>query len=93
MMERSYPQRTCIGCRQVKDKKSLIRIVLTPEGELRVDAGGKANGRGAYVCPDPVCIETAFRKGQLAKSLRTAVSSEAKERIKEELKKIEEENT
>lgn len=50
--QRKIPQRQCVGCRTMKDKKALVRIVKTPEGEICVDATGKKSGRGAYICPD-----------------------------------------
>ena len=89
MTEKTYPQRTCVGCRQVKDKKSLLRIVHTPEDTFCLDASGKAKGRGAYVCPDPACIEAAFRKGALEKSLRCRIPREAQEQIIRELTEFE----
>ena len=49
---RKIPQRQCVGCREMKDKKALLRIVKTPEGDILLDATGKKSGRGAYVCPD-----------------------------------------
>ena len=55
MKERKQPQRTCVGCREEKDKKDLIRIVHTPEDEYLVDPGGKAAGRGAYLCRSAEC--------------------------------------
>ncbi len=53
------PIRTCVLCRQTKEKKELLRIVRTPEGDLKVDITGKMNGRGAYVCAGGVCLKTA----------------------------------
>ena len=92
-MERSYPQRTCIGCRQVKEKRDLIRLVHTADGAFHVDGSGKLNGRGAYVCPQAACIESAFKKGALAKSFRTSLTALDKERLLEELKEFGQENT
>ena len=92
-MDKAYPQRTCIGCRQVKDKKELVRVVRTPEGAFCLDRSGKMNGRGAYLCPKRECLELALRKGSFAKSFRTPLPPEVKEIITEEIKKIEEENT
>ena len=92
-MEKSSPQRTCIGCRQVRDKRELIRVVRTPEGNFCLDRSGKMNGRGAYLCPKKECIELALKKGSLAKSFRTAVPAAIKEILTEEWKKIEEEDT
>ena len=57
--------RTCIGCREAKPKQALIRIVRTPEHEIVVDPTGKANGRGAYVCPDKPCLTAATKSGRL----------------------------
>ena len=76
MKERRVPRRTCIGCREEKDKKELIRIVHTPEGEFHVDPGGKAAGRGAYLCRNEACFEKAFRTESLSRSFRTHVSKE-----------------
>ena len=61
---RKIPQRQCVGCREMKDKKALLRIVKTPEGEILLDATGKKSGRGAYVCPDPECLKKARWKGR-----------------------------
>ena len=77
MKERKIPRRTCVGCREEKDKKELIRIVHTPEGEFHVDPGGKAAGRGAYLCKNPECLAKAFRSESLSRSFRTHVPKEA----------------
>ncbi len=71
------PQRTCIGCRQVLAKRSLIRIVRTPEG-VRVDPTGKAAGRGAYLHDDRSCWERAL-KGALAHALKTELTEQDRE--------------
>lgn len=89
-MEKSLPQRTCVGCRLKKDKKELVRIVRTPDGEICLDASGKMNGRGAYLCPKEECIALALKKGALAKSLHICLNPIIKESLIEELKKIEE---
>ncbi len=88
-MERAYPQRSCVGCRQIKNKRDLIRIVRTPDGQFHVDPSGKANGRGAYVCPLESCIRTAFQKGSLSKSLKVPVPEDLMETILKELKALE----
>ena len=69
---KKIPQRQCVGCRTMKDKKALIRVVRTPEGEIVLDATGKKSGRGAYVCPDPACL----KKARKAKSLERAFGLE-----------------
>ena len=67
------PQRTCVGCGRVTDKRSLVRIVRTPEGGVTVDPTGKRSGRGAYVCATRECLQRAVRSGKLSKALEAAV--------------------
>ncbi len=69
------PQRTCVGCREVKAKKELIRIVRTPEGRVEIDPTGKRSGRGAYVCPDPRCLDLAVKGRRLDAALGAEVST------------------
>ncbi len=76
------PQRSCIGCGKVRPKRELVRLVLTPEGKLEIDRGGKKAGRGAYVCPDPDCWDMALNKNRLEHSLRTRVSATSLEEFK-----------
>lgn len=66
---RKVPQRMCIGCRTMKNKKELIRIVRTPQGDIEVDTGGKRPGRGAYLCPDAQCFKKAVKSKGLEKAL------------------------
>ncbi|MGI6131634.1 MAG: RNase P modulator RnpM [Bacillota bacterium] len=70
---RKMPQRTCVGCGKVTDKRSLVRIVRTPEGDVVVDLTGKRSGRGAYVCAACECLQRAVRSGKLSKALEAAV--------------------
>jgi len=74
--KKHVPQRTCIACRQVKEKRELIRVVRTPEKTVKIDATGKAAGRGAYMCQNPTCWETALQRGALARALKTEISHE-----------------
>ena len=90
MSDRKVPVRTCIGCRESKPKKELVRIVRTPEGRLAVDHTGKMNGRGAYVCPREACLEGAFKGGRLAKALETEISGETLAELKSSLTASEE---
>ena len=62
---KKQPQRTCIGCREKKDKKQLIRIVKNKEGKISLDRTGKANGRGAYICDNIECLEKAINSKAL----------------------------
>ena len=73
---RKIPQRQCVGCRTMKDKKALIRIVKTPEGEIVLDTTGKKSGRGAYVCPDPECLKRARKSRALERVLEVAIPEE-----------------
>ena len=70
------PQRTCIACRETKDKRDLIRVVRTPAGTLIVDPTGKANGRGAYLCRQASCWEKGLSKQRLAQALKVTLSAE-----------------
>ncbi len=66
--KRKIPMRMCTGCREMKPKGTLIRIVKTPEGEIRLDATGKLNGRGAYVCRSVECLKKAQKSGALPRA-------------------------
>lgn len=67
------PMRMCTGCREMKPKRELIRVVRSPEGAVSLDFRGKANGRGAYVCPDPACLKKAVRARALERALETPI--------------------
>ncbi len=71
--DRRAPQRTCVGCRQVRAKRELVRLVLPAEGPVTVDPTGKRNGRGAYICRQTgrTCLDQARRRKTLTRALRT----------------------
>ena len=73
---KKIPQRQCVGCRTMKDKKALVRIVKTPEGEICVDATGKKSGRGAYICPDAQCLQKARKSRALERAFETAIGED-----------------
>lgn len=75
-MPKKIPQRQCLGCREMKPKRELIRVVRSPEGTISVDLRGKASGRGAYVCPDPQCLKRAIKSKALARALDTEIPQE-----------------
>lgn len=81
---KKIPQRKCVGCNEMKDKKSLLRIVRSPEGEISLDLTGKKNGRGAYVCPDRDCITKAVKEKRLERALEKAISDEVYEKLLED---------
>lgn len=85
MKAKKIPQRTCIGCGEIHNKKEMVRIVRSPEGDVSLDRSGKKPGRGAYVCPNPACIEKAFQSKSLEKALQVKVSPETKEALLAEL--------
>jgi uncharacterized protein len=73
---RHVPQRTCIGCRAVKPKRELVRVVRTDTGSATVDVTGKAPGRGVYICKSKSCWDNALSKENIDRALRTKVSLE-----------------
>ena len=84
-MQKKIPQRQCMGCRERKNKRELIRVVRSPEGNVGLDFGGKLNGRGAYLCPNPECLKRAIRSKALERSLETAIPDEVYDRLCKEL--------
>jgi predicted RNA-binding protein YlxR (DUF448 family) len=77
------PQRTCIACRQTKEKKALIRLVSTENGIAEIDVFGKKPGRGAYLCPTKTCWELALRKNRLDYALRTKLHDDNRQTLRE----------
>lgn len=75
-MPKRVPLRQCLGCREMKAKQSLVRVVRSPEGTVSVDLRGKAPGRGAYVCPNPDCLKKALRSKALSRSLEVEIPPE-----------------
>ena len=75
-MQKKIPQRQCMGCRERKDKKAMLRVVRKPDGTVGLDFSGKLNGRGAYVCPDPECLKKAQRSKALERCLEVAIPQE-----------------
>lgn len=86
MKEKKTPQRMCIACREMKDKKALIRIVKSPEGEISLDFTGKKNGRGAYICNDEACIKKCCKARLINKNFSCEVSPDIYEKLYEDFK-------
>ena len=82
---RKVPMRMCVGCREMKEKRELIRIVRSAEGVLSVDMKGKAPGRGAYVCRSKACLERAVRQRQLERALECRIDETIFQRLAEEM--------
>ncbi len=89
LMPKKVPMRTCIGCGECKEKKSMIRIVRTAEGRILADPGGRMNGRGAYLCRNAECLEKAFRRKALGRALRCEVKKDEYEALRAQLEEQE----
>ena len=87
---RKIPMRMCVGCREMKEKKSLIRVVRSPEGEVSLDPTGKKPGRGAYVCREGECLAKAIRQKQLERQLNAGMSEAVSDALKAELEALRE---
>ena len=81
MKPRKIPMRMCVGCREMKEKKELIRVVRSPEGEVSLDPVGKKNGRGAYVCANADCLKRAIKQKQLERQLDVTLPAETLEAL------------
>ena len=79
--------RRCIGCQQSKEKRELIRVVRSPEGEVSLDPTGRKAGRGAYLCRSEACLEKAMKSKALERSLEAAVDTQLYEILQNDLKK------
>ena len=88
-VKKKIPMRQCIGCGEMKEKKSMIRVLKTETGEITIDETGKKNGRGAYVCPSAECLEKAIRTKGLERSFKCQIPKEAYDQLREEMAKIE----
>ena len=85
---RKVPMRKCVGCGEMKNKKELIRILKTPEGEIVLDTTGRKNGRGAYLCASQECLARAEKNKGLQRSLGTAIPEEIFERLRKEMEAL-----
>ncbi len=82
---RKIPQRQCVGCRTMRDKRDLIRVVRSPEGTLSLDLKGKKPGRGAYVCPDMACLKKARKSRALERVFEMAIPPEVYDQLEQEM--------
>ena len=86
---KKIPLRQCIGCGESKNKKEMIRVLKTPEEEFTVDATGRKNGRGAYLCRSMECFEKAVKGKGLERSFKMAIPKEVYETLKKEMEELE----
>lgn len=84
-MAKKVPMRMCVGCREMKPKKELLRIVRSPEGDVSVDRTGKASGRGAYICGSEECLNKAQKIRALERALEHSVSGDVFDRLRREI--------
>ncbi|MBR5560607.1 MAG: YlxR family protein [Clostridia bacterium] len=85
MKTRKIPMRMCVGCREMQEKRSLLRIVKSPEGVISFDRVGKAPGRGAYICKSKECLDKAVRQRQLERALETKIEQTVFSQLMEEI--------
>ena len=84
-MQKKIPQRQCMGCRERRAKREMIRVVRGTDGTVSLDFGGKLNGRGAYLCPDLQCLKKAIRSKALDRSLEVTIPEEVYQRLEKEM--------
>lgn len=89
MVNKKIPVRKCVGCQEMKSKKEMIRVIKTPENEFMLDATGKKNGRGAYVCPKEACLKLAIKSKGLERSFKQAIPAEVYESLEKEMSALE----
>ena len=85
MKPRKVPMRMCVGCREMKPKMTLLRVVKPQDGEARIDRTGKASGRGAYVCEDIECLKKARRSRALERALECAIDDQVFEALERQI--------
>ena len=90
MRQRKIPMRMCTGCGEMKPKRELIRVVRSPEGEVSLDFKGKKPGRGAYVCPDPTCLQKARKSRALERAFSAPLPDAVWAALEEQMKAGEE---
>ena len=90
-VKKKIPMRKCVGCGEMKPKKELMRILKTENGEFVVDAAGKKNGRGAYICRSTDCFKKAVRSKGLERSFKQEIPQEVYDRLEKEMGEIEKE--
>lgn len=84
-MQKKIPMRQCLGCREMKPKRELIRVVRSPEGEIGLDFKGKAPGRGAYICSSPECLKKAIKTKALERAFSAQIPTEVYDKLNEEM--------
>lgn len=91
MAGKKIPLRQCLGCGEMKSKKEMLRVIRTPEEQICLDATGKKNGRGAYVCMSGECLKKARKNKGLERSLKMTIPEEVYEELEKEWNRLHEE--
>lgn len=86
---RKVPMRKCVGCQEMKSKKEMMRVLKTSENEFVLDATGKKNGRGAYLCQSKECLAKAIKNKGLERSFKQAIPKEVYEILEKEMETLE----
>lgn len=89
MKTKKIPTRICVGCREPKEKRSMIRVVKNAENDISLDDTGRKNGRGAYICKKMECLTAALKSKGLERSLKTAIPEEVIKSLEEEMRRVE----
>ena len=84
-MPKKIPMRQCLGCREMRPKRELLRVVRSPEGAVTLDLRGKASGRGAYVCPNPECLKRAIKTKALSRAFETEIPQDVYDALLQEM--------
>ena len=84
-MQKKIPMRQCLGCREMKPKRELIRVVKSPDGEVSLDFIGKKHGRGAYICQNAECLSRAVKSKALSRAFGVPVPQDILDKLHEAL--------
>ena len=90
-MPKKIPLRQCLGCREMKAKRELIRVVRSPEGEISLDFKGRKSGRGAYVCPNAECLKRIRKSRALERSFSAQIPDEVYDGLEQQMARAPEE--
>ena len=87
-MAKKIPLRKCVGCGSLKEKREMIRVIKTPEDEVVLDATGRKNGRGAYICMNPECLRAARKSKGLERSLKISIPEKVDDGLEKEMSSL-----
>ena len=85
---KKIPMRQCIGCKEMKNKKEMMRVIKTPDDTIELDSTGRKNGRGAYICFSKECLSLAIKNKGLERSLKIKITEEVYKQLEKEFDEI-----